>query len=162
MPVGRMSPGRSVSSNRSLHQRPGRRGAAGLADSDGYSEPAAKIPAPDVDSVQMPGALREPRANKPPLVAGTSCPRGRGDIRGRSNGGCSGLNCRPATAKWAAHAHSQGFGPVRHRRLPRDGRGACHSTCPGQCVACLLAPLATPKWPTAASPQGSALTTPHF
>jgi hypothetical protein len=38
----------------------------------------------------------------------TRVPRGRYDLRG-----CSGSACRPAPAKWAAHAHSQGVGPVR-------------------------------------------------
>ena len=54
VPVGRRSPEGSVSSQRSLHQRAGRLGAAGLAESGGSSEPAAKRPAPDVGSKQPP------------------------------------------------------------------------------------------------------------
>ena len=51
----------------------------------------------------------------------TRVPRGLGDIRGRSSRGSPSRNCRPATAKRAAHAHSQVSGPVRTCRLPRDG-----------------------------------------
>ena len=67
---------------------------------------------------------REPRANKTTLAAGTLCPRGRGNIRGRISRSCSGRNCHPASAKWAAQSHSQGIGYVRTRRLPRDGTKA--------------------------------------
>jgi hypothetical protein len=45
--------------------------------------------------------------------------RGRGNVRG-----CTGQARRAVSAKWAAQAHSHGFGPVRIRRLIRDKQQA--------------------------------------
>ena len=113
--VGRRSPEGSVSSNRSLHQREGRRGAAGLADSVGSSEPAVKRPAPDVGSAELPAST--PRATGEQAASG-----GRQLVS--LEGGATYAVVAAATAKWAAHAHSQWFGPVRTRHLPRDGTKA--------------------------------------
>ena len=45
--------------------------------------------------------------------------RWRGGVRG-----CTGRARRPVSAKWAAQAHSHGFGPVRIRCLIRDNQQA--------------------------------------
>ena len=109
VPLGRRGPKGSASSHRSLQQRAGRRGAAGLADSGGSSEPAAKGRAPDVGYTQPPASTSRATGEEATLGGRYLVPRGRGDIRGRSSRGCSGRNCRPATVKWAAQAHSQGI-----------------------------------------------------
>ena len=64
VPVGRRSPEGSVSLHRSLHQGAVCRGAAGLADSGGSSEPAAKRPAPDVGSTQLPASTTRATGEK--------------------------------------------------------------------------------------------------
>jgi len=58
-------------------------------------------------------------ANKPPPAAGNSGP----PRAGRQCGGSS-RACRPAQAKWAAQAHSQGIGSLRTRSLLRDSTRA--------------------------------------
>jgi hypothetical protein len=115
---GTTSGGRARASQRPSGQLAGKRKTNELASSDENFEAPNRRPAPDNGSTPLPA--------RPTTVKGrTSCnlqpatrvQRGRGDSRG-----CFGRPRRPVSAKWAAHAHSHGFRPVRTRCLVRDSK----------------------------------------
>ena len=64
-----------------------------------------------LDRCSRPRAPRQPRANKPQLAAGTSCPQGRGDISGRNSRGRSGRNCAPQQPKGPHKPTAKGSDP---------------------------------------------------
>ena len=118
VPVGR-SPQGSVSLHRSLHQRAGRRGADGLADSGGSLEPAAKRPAPDVGSAQPHASTSRATGEQAAFGGRHVSPEG-----GATYAAVAAAAEAAATAKWDAQAQSQGFEPDRTRHHPRDGTKA--------------------------------------
>jgi hypothetical protein len=96
-------------------QLAGKRKANELISSGDSMEPANRRPAPGTLSAPLPafcfshgrtGCHRQPA---------TRSVRERSDVCGHI-----GRSRRPAAAKWAAEAHSHGFGPVRIHCLNRD------------------------------------------